>query len=37
MLNGFFGIVVFICQLYFGGVDRNPLTLTYSVYTGKTL
>ena len=27
-----FGCVCMICQPIFGGVDKNPLTLAYSIY-----
>lgn len=33
-VNSIFGIGVMILQPIFGGVDNNPLTVTYSVYVG---
>lgn len=33
-LNAVFGIGVMILQPIFGGVDNNPMTVTYSVYVG---
>ena len=33
-VNAVFGIGVMILQPIFGGVDNNPMTVTYSVYVG---
>ena len=33
-MMSFLGNVVMVCQPIFGGINSNPLTLAYSIYTG---